>query len=212
MRADDDQAERRKEQVEQAVDKAKQGARRLAGWLGERVGQAADKLKETELVRDQMDKLERFQDERAQERMQAGLTDIYDSWATGLQKAIEVLEADAAGVKQSCDAINVSVNALRLRGVSETDPEMREYQGHLKELRSEIRASEEAVKPLADEIERIGRQRRATVARWQADPGLLTELRADAERHVAESRERLGSLAELVAGEPPAESETTEPT
>ncbi len=186
--------ERRKEQVEEAVDKAKEGAKKLFGWLGRKVDEVADKARANPALREQVEKLEQFKAERAQGRLQAGVREVYDDYLGGLQRVIEELRADHDARAASVEEINVSIQQLRLRGKDESDRELAEYALLVKTMRVEMRELERSEAPFREEMERMNRALRVALARLQADPGLSAQLQTEAEQDVAESKARLEAL------------------
>ncbi len=198
--------ERRREALEEGLEKAKEGAQKakegaqkLTGWLGQRLGAAMEQIKSSEPVREKLDELERHQAERARDRRTDALAGIYDDWAVKLHDIITALDSDREGLGKSIEAINYNINELRLRNVAEDHEEMREYQSQVAALREESRELEAAREPFQDEIERLVRQCRAAIARLDAAPEQITALQSEARQQVAASQARLESLPERLA-------------
>jgi len=189
------------EKAKEGAQKAKEGARKLAGWLGKRLGEAADQIKSSEPVRERLQQFEQFKAERAQDQRSDELAGIYDEWAAKLEEAMAGLDADCQKTSKSIDAINYNINELRIRGVAESNDEMQEYKAQVAALRAEVRELEAAREPFQDEIDRLLRQARAALARLEADPGDLAALQDEARQQVAASQLRLESLPDELADE-----------
>ena len=187
------------EKAKEGAEKAKQGAKKLAGWLGKKLGAAADQLKETEPVREKLEQYEKYQEERAHDKLTGALAEVYDTWILKLRETMAGLDEEVAGLGKSVDSINYNINELRLRNTSEQDDEMREYHRQVAELREEQHELEASREPFQDEIDRMLRQRRAALARLEADAGQLESLKAEGTRQVTESHERLQSLPDQIA-------------
>lgn len=201
-------SDRRREALEEGLEKAKEGAqkaaagaKRLGRWLGQRLGQAAEQIADTEPVRQKLEQFEQFRAGRERDKRADALVSIYDHWAARLQQAIEDLDDDRERIAKSVESINYNINELRLRGVAESNDEMREYQGQVAALRAESRELEDARAPFQDEIDRLLRQCRAALARLDADPAQLEALQDEAREQVAASQARVESLPDELAGE-----------
>lgn len=193
-RMDGDDADRRKEQLGEAVDKARDSARKLAGWLGRKIEQTTDRLRENEAFAEPLEKLDQRRAERARDKLVAGLDHQYGDWSADLKRAIERLTERIEGLGKAVEQVQYNVNALRLRGAAKDDPELLEYTRQIADLRAEIEALHDAQQPFRDELEKLGRHYRSAVARLEADPGALAELQAQAADFVGESRRRLQDL------------------
>lgn len=197
--SDDDAArEARRKQVNEAIGKAREGAGKLAGWLGRRVEAALESAKNTEIVRRKMGEFGAHREQREQERREVSLTNVYDAWLEDLVEAIQSIKDHVGRHEAAVDQINHNISDLQLRGVGEDDDEMQEYRSHVAEMRADIRQLDGQMQPFRDEMERVQRHRRAAVARLQSEVDTLQELQEEAQRHLRESRQRLGtSLSEM---------------
>lgn len=195
MPADEPRDESCREQFEEGVEKAKEGAKKLAGWLGRKLESTVEQIKSSEVVREKTDRYSQYQVQRNQDRQFAAIASIYDQWAANVRQSLLDMDESLQSYEKSIDAIQYNVNALRLRGVDEQDAEMREYQTQIRDLRAEQHALDDAKKPFIAELERLDRQRRAALARLEADRTLLAQLQDEARGHVADSRQRLSEIS-----------------
>lgn len=210
MSADKGDADERRERLEEGVEKAKEGAKKLKGWLGNRLEKAAEHVKSVDVVREQLDRYDRFKDEQQQEKRQASITDVYDEWMEKLARAVEGIKENIAALEKGAEEVQYNINELRLRGVAEDDSEMREYHDHIRRMRTEIRELDASAHPFHAELERVSRQRRAATARLQSEPRLLGELQAEARQHIVESRERLNEVHQQTDAEAAQQRQTNQ--
>ncbi len=196
MATDDHDQDSRKEQLSQGVEKAKEGARKLAGWLGRKLGDAADQLRDAPVVKEQVERLERFQEERHHARAVGSVEAVYDEWSERLLQAIDGLQKEIDAQSAAQEAVQYNINELRNRSVPESDPEMADYRAQVARMRTLIDECHEASKPFRAELERNQRQRRAALAQLEADATAAEALREQAQRQVAESRGRLPSFSD----------------
>lgn len=196
MATDDHDRDSRKEQLSEGVEKAKEGARKLAGWLGRKLGDAADQLRDAPVVKEQVERLERFQEERHHARVVGSVEAVYDAWSERLLHAIEGLQKEIEAQETAKEVVQYNINELRNRSVPENDPELADYRAQVDRMRTFIDECHEASKPFRAEFERNQRQRRAALAQLEADPTAADRLREQATQQVAESRERLPSFSD----------------
>lgn len=173
-----------REKVDEALDKAKQGARKLAGWLGGKLRQAEEKAREVPVLREQLDHVDQFFEKRAEDARLQSLEEVYhaeDRRVYGLQQGFE---ARMAELEQAKVALHENVAILRNRGVPESDSELRDYQAQIAALNARGDELFELCRGLKDERSRTQRRLAAARARLTAGASLdqlLVEARAEME-------------------------------
>ncbi|MCC7494028.1 MAG: hypothetical protein IT204_16845 [Fimbriimonadaceae bacterium] len=196
MSNDQEASPDRGEQLGEAVDKAKAGAKKLLGWLGRGIGAAADAAKANPALRDKIEQVEQFVEDRAENRLFGALARVYDDHIAALARVIESLKEEITRREESIEHLQVNINALRNQGKPSSDPELAEYNRAVREMRLELREYERAQEPYNEEIAMMQRLRRAALARLQADASLAEQLQTEADRQVEESKVRLEQLAD----------------
>lgn len=185
--------ERRRQQVQDAVERARSGAKRFAGWLGERLESAVEGARNTEVVRRKLSELSARRQQRERGRQEGSLEAIYDAWIEDLAEAIAAIEDRVAALDAAIAAVNENIGALQVRGVRDDNEEMRQYRAQIGEMRAERAALLDNLGPFRDELERMDRERRAALAQLKSEVHPLLELQLQAERQVRESKVRLGA-------------------
>ncbi|MBI2301700.1 MAG: hypothetical protein HYU66_22590 [Armatimonadetes bacterium] len=202
MSDDPSDQERRRKQVEDAVERARTGAKRVGGWLRDQLGSAVESARNSAAVRRKMDELQARREGHQHDRELGAVEAVYDTWTAALLGAMDGFESQIEAVQHGVDTINQSVGSLQIRGVGEDDPEMQEYRGHLQRMRAQVKTLHEQTVPFREETERMQRSRNAALARAEAGVDPLESILADARRHVDESRQRLGGLIVHLDQEP----------
>jgi hypothetical protein len=183
-----------REQVEETVEKAKEGAKKALGWLGKRFNEAVEQAEKIEPLRQKMDQVRDKLDERAEQKREEQLDDIYVDAMRDIEAQVAECDERLGDLGDAKQTINSNINALRLRGTAKDDPELLEYQEHLQAMRAREERLNVTKTALGEEQQRLERFRRAMLARLTADPETLPELQSEAAQQAAAVRERVAEI------------------